>query len=69
MRVPPARGVALGRDQRVRAHRVQPVAAERAGVRGRLAVLRAADRPPVGPLEASHGLGRRRRLRLVRAAA
>jgi Family of unknown function (DUF6812) len=49
VRVAPAVGVALGRDQHMIAERGQMTPAERASVRGRLEVLGAADRPPGGP--------------------
>src|SRR5436305_290484 len=43
-----ARAVALGGHQHVLAERGKVVAAERTAIRGGLAVLRAADRPPAG---------------------
>src|SRR4051812_26910071 len=46
VRVPPALGVALGRDEDVLAHGMQPLVAERAAVGGGLRVLRAAHDPP-----------------------
>src|SRR4051812_21614064 len=48
VRVAPPLGVALRRDQHVLAHGVQLVSAQRAAVGRRLAVLSAAQRPPVG---------------------
>src|SRR5262249_39136974 len=46
VRVAPLRGVALRRDQHVRAHRVELAAAERAAIRRRLEALRATHAPP-----------------------
>ena len=54
VRVPPPARVALRRDQHVLRHRVQLVAAERAAVGRRLAVARAAHRPPVCRLQLRH---------------
>src|SRR5205814_279163 len=56
VRVPPPLGISLGRDEHVRAHRVELAPAERAAVRRRLPALRRPRRPPLRVLRYRTGL-------------